>query len=305
MQLLSSILFLSSILVFPTITSAWTPVVLWHGMGGFCCDPVLMGRFIRAIRQEMPGVYVKSLMFGNDVVEDSLSTIFGRMDDLVEDACQSIAGDANLRNGYHAIGVSQGGLGMRAVAQRCPTPGMKVLITWAGPHQGLYGVPETCHPWLPGGRVICNSIRWILTNGAYTDLAQRTIVTAQYWHDPTREEVYLQQSAFLADINNEREGAKNETYVENLTRLEKLILVTNAQDGMVIPRESCSFGYYKPGQVKEVLPMRKTRLYLEDWIGLRKLDQTGRVLEYTVPGEHAFINTEWFKKELIRKYLKK
>ena len=33
---------------------------------------------------------------------------------------------------------------------------------------------------------------------------QSHLVQAQYWHDPTKQQEYLDVSQFLADINNER-----------------------------------------------------------------------------------------------------
>ena len=40
-----------------------------------------------------------------------------------------------LQNGYHAMGFSQGGQFLRAVAQKCPQ-GMKTLVSFGGQHQG-------------------------------------------------------------------------------------------------------------------------------------------------------------------------
>ena len=42
---------------------------------------------------------------------------------------------------FNAIGFSQGGQFLRAVAQRCPQ-GMKVLVTFGAQHQGIYGLPQ-------------------------------------------------------------------------------------------------------------------------------------------------------------------
>ena len=47
-----------------------------------------------------------------------------------------------FQNGYHAVGFSQGGQFLRAVAQRCPNPPMKNLITMGGQHEGVYGIPN-------------------------------------------------------------------------------------------------------------------------------------------------------------------
>lgn len=40
---------------------------------------------------------------------------------------------------YNALGFSQGGQFLRAVAQICPQ-GMKKLISFGGQHQGIYGM---------------------------------------------------------------------------------------------------------------------------------------------------------------------
>jgi palmitoyl-protein thioesterase len=50
--------------------------------------------------------------------------------------CEMIANDPALQNGFNAIGFSQGGQFLRAVAQRCPTPRMRNLITVGSQHQG-------------------------------------------------------------------------------------------------------------------------------------------------------------------------
>jgi palmitoyl-protein thioesterase len=277
---------------------------MWHGMGGTCCEPLVITPLMETIKEAIPGVYIKSLMFGITQVDDLLRSYNDQVNKQVAEACQMIASDPQLKNGYHAVGISQGCQFLRAVAQRCPNPPMRVLVTLAGQHQGVYGVPETC-PGISGQMQMClPAARQLATNYilAYSDLMQKTLVQAQYWHDPLHEDVYREKSVFIADINNER--VKNQTYINNLLKLEKLVLIMNAQDGFVIPRESSHFGFYKPGSDSEVIPMRQTRLYLEDRIGLKKLDESGRVKEYVIPGEHIFMNHTWFKTEIAEKYLK-
>src|SRR6266516_4657721 len=100
---------------------------------------------------------------------------------------------------------------------------MKILVTWASPHQGLYGIPETCRGWLLG-QMACEAIRGFIATGVYTDVIQRNIIPATFWHDSLIEKEYREKSAFLADINNERHI--NETYVKNFLKVEKLILIT-------------------------------------------------------------------------------
>ena len=53
-----------------------------------------------------------------------------------------LAEDPELQGGYNAIGFSQGGQFLRAVAQRCPEPAMRNLITFGAQHQGVFGFPN-------------------------------------------------------------------------------------------------------------------------------------------------------------------
>ena len=64
------------------------------------------------------------------------------------------------KDGYHAVGFSQGGQFLRAVAQRCPDPPMKNLVTMGGQHQGVYGIPNC-----PGEEHLsCDVIRKVRTS---------------------------------------------------------------------------------------------------------------------------------------------
>ncbi|KAJ8306162.1 hypothetical protein KUTeg_016707 [Tegillarca granosa] len=84
--------------------SCQTPVVLWHGMGDSCCNPLSMGSIKKLIEEQVKGVYVKSLEIGSNVAEDT-------------------------ENG-------------RTIAQTCPTPPILNLISVGGQHQGVYGFPH-------------------------------------------------------------------------------------------------------------------------------------------------------------------
>lgn len=95
----------------------------------------------------------------------------------------------------------------------------------------------------------------------YFSWVQDFLVQATYWHDPLNENLYRKHSKFLADINNE--NYINTTYVENLNRLSKFVLVKFMNDSMVQPVDTEWFGFYKPGQAKEILQLRDTKLYLQ------------------------------------------
>ena len=128
--MLLSIFFFISLLLVPSFgqnDNSPTPVVLWHGMGSnwhfsfsflvqgdSCCNPLSMGYIKKLIKTNIPGdgVYVKSLMLGNNVVEDTEHGFFGNMNEQVANVCSQLMADSKLSNGYNAIGFSQGGLFM-------------------------------------------------------------------------------------------------------------------------------------------------------------------------------------------------
>ncbi|XP_057478667.1 uncharacterized protein LOC130766021 isoform X2 [Actinidia eriantha] len=62
------------------------------------------------------------------------------------------------------------------------------------------------------------------------------------------------------------------------------------QDTVLIPKETAWFGYYRDGAFDLILPPQQTKLYVEDWIGLKTLDIAGRVKFISVPGFHLRIS---------------
>lgn len=82
----------------PTSTNA-TPIVIWHGMGDTCCNPLSMGYVKRIFEHHIPGVYVRSLRIGNSFVEDTRNGFFLDVNTQVEMVCRKIASDPLLQNG--------------------------------------------------------------------------------------------------------------------------------------------------------------------------------------------------------------
>lgn len=273
--------------------NATVPLVLWHGMGDSCCNPLSMGAIKKMIEKEIPDIYVLSLMIGKNVVQDTENGFFKDVNEQVAMVCAQLAGDPKLQGGYNAMGFSQGGQFLRAVAQRCPSPPMKNLISVGGQHQGVYGLPRC-----PGeSLIICDYIRRALNEGAYTDAVQKHLVQAQYWHDPLNDSMYKQHSVFLADINQER--VVNETYKKNLQQLNKFVLVKFLDDSVVDPVDSEWFGFLKTGQGKETETLQESILYKEDRLGLAAMDKAGKLVFLSTPGNHLQFTKEWFDDNLL------
>jgi len=274
------------------------PVVFWHGMGDSCYNPLSMGSLVKMVEKEKPGIHTNCLKFGKGLFEDTFDGFFEACNKQIDAACDMIKNDKNLANGYNAVGLSQGGQFLRAVAQRCPDPPMNNLISLGGQHQGVYGFPrcpQSSFTWM------CDKARELLTLGAYNTYVQETLVQAQYWHDPLQEAEYIKKSMFIAEIN-QLQGVKPE-YKTNLMKLNAFVMVRFNNDTMVIPRDSEWFGYYAPGQDKTMQTLQQSSIYVNDTLGLKEMDTAGKLVFLEVDGDHLQFTAEWFKQNIVDKYL--
>ncbi|XP_014481216.1 PREDICTED: palmitoyl-protein thioesterase 1 [Dinoponera quadriceps] len=277
-------------------TALPVPIVLWHGMGDSCCFSFSLGRIKHFLEDEIPKVYVKSIRIGNDITQDVENSYLGNINEQIEQVCEQLQQDSRLQQGYNAIGFSQGAQFLRAIAQRCPDPPMRNLISLGGQHQGVYGLPKCS-----GTSHLCQYIRRLLHYGAYLRFVQRSVVQASYWHDPLNIDEYVEKSIFLADINNEK--VTNKTYKDNLQKLQNLVLVKFENDTMVQPVETEWFGFYKPGQTKTIQTLQESELYRDDRLGLHKMDKAGKIHYLSTPGEHLQFTNAWFTENIIKKFL--
>ncbi len=68
----------------------------------------------------------------------------------------------------------------------------------------------------------------------------------------------------------------------------------------VVPRDSAWFSFYDG---KRLVPLREQPMYEEDWLGLKELDQSGRLVFAEAPGAHMHFSFPWFQQEIVDKYL--
>jgi len=283
------------------LSSANLPVVLWHGMGDSCCNPLTMGGFSRMIKKNLPGTHVHSIKIKDGITSDTIAGFIGSVNEQVDIACDQIAKNSALQNGYNAVGLSQGAQFLRAVAQRCPNPPMHNLISLGGQHQGVYGIPQ-CNYEQDEVNRICEGARSAVTWGAYLGPIQSRVVQAQYWHDPTAEWRYRRSNIFLADLN--QENKVNQTYKDNLMKLNAFVMVKFNQDSMVIPKESQWFGYYVPGQTEVTQTLQESSIYKRDKLGLREMDKQGKLHFIEKEGDHLQFSNQWSVDNILEVYLK-
>eukprot|EP01133_Synstelium_polycarpum_P004253 gene4253-4963_t len=247
----------------------YRPVVLMHGVNQNAKSMEEVKDWIAAA---LPGIYIVNMEIGGG----KMDSIFTHMNDQVAQYNEKVNADPKLANGFNAIGFSQGTLITRGYIERFNSPKVHNYIGWAGPQRGQFGTPFLNIKWIDE----------ILGTIPYDNWAQGTFSPAQYWRDPYVIDEYLEKSTFLADINNER-PVKNPTYAANMRSLNACVLGYSTEDKTIVPPESGWFGYYADNTQSTVVPLQQQDFYINDYIGLRTLDESGRLHFFKTDCKHA------------------
>ncbi|KAI5889769.1 alpha/beta-hydrolase [Schizophyllum commune H4-8] len=306
-----------SVLASPTQSPR--PLVIWHGLGDSHSSPGMVD-FQDLIKEVHPGIFIHSVRIEEALDKDREAGFHGNVNAQLGLVADELSAIPELEDGFDAIGFSQGGQFLRAYVERYNSPPTYNLITFGSQHLGIADIPE-CGTY----DFLCKSARRIVLGAVYGHWAQENLIQAQYFRDPSRYAEYLAANHFLADINNEIPGQRNATYKENLQTLENLVLIIFSEDKTVVPKESAWFGYEEitddksaalindsTGQEqyplalsspaeKMIVPMRQQPIYIEDWIGLKELDESGRIIFGVCDGEHMQLGDCW--KDYVKKYV--
>jgi palmitoyl-protein thioesterase len=262
------------------------PLLIWHGLGdNYAADGL---HSVGDLANETnPGTFVYYIRLDEDADSDRTATFLGNVSAQIEQVCEDISTHEVLSQapGLNALGFSQGGQFLRGLVERCgDRVKVKNLVTFGSQHNGIakYQICKD-NDWL------CKSYVGLLKANTWGSWVQSHLVPSQYFketNDTTGEpsEAYLENSAFLADINNERE-LKNVIYAKNLAALDNFVMYLFEDDTTVIPKESGWFAYTN-GTDGEVTHLRERQIYKEDWIGLKKLDKKGGLHFETTKGGH-------------------
>lgn len=288
---LSTLLLIPAIAASPITTSQPLPLLIWHGLGdNYAADG--LNSVGDLANETNPGTYIYYVRLDEDPGSDETATWFGNLTEQIAHVCEDLANHSVLSKapGVNALGFSQGGQFLRGFVERCNNPPVKNLVTFGSQHNGIAKY-QACGAtdWL------CKTYIGILKANTWGQWVQSHLVPAQYFrstNETTGEaaEEYLDNSNFLADINNERKE-KNETYAENLSSLDNFVMYLFEDDTTVIPKES---GWFAETNLTsgDVTDLRDRTIYKEDWIGLKKLDEKGGLKFETTKGGHMALDED-------------
>lgn len=254
------------------------PIVIWHGLGDSYKSETM--DYIAEVAEEInPGTLVYPIAIDEDANADRSATFQGNVSAQIDIVCETLARHPILSTApaIDAIGFSQGGQFLRGYVERCNNPPVRSLITLGSQHNGVVEFKE-CGPndWL------CRGAMALLKYNVWSSFVQSRLVPAQYFRDPQDYDNYLEHSAYLADINNERQ-LKNVEYAKNIAGLSNFVMWLYEDDDMVFPKES---SWFEEVNGTENIPLRARKIYQEDWIGLRELDRKGGLRFRSTTGTH-------------------
>jgi palmitoyl-protein thioesterase len=71
----------------------------------------------------------------------------------------------------------------------------------------------------------------------------------------------------------------------------------------VSPAQSAHFWTYSPENKTLLVPLDEQRLYTEDWIGIKALEDNGRMIFEHCPGEHMDLGSGDCGARLVKKWI--
>ena len=274
-------LLLISILSF---TNCIYPIALFHGIVD-SCNMKNTSTLVNDLQRDL-GVHVECIEIGNGFMDSVAKPIFSQ----VEEACEKIKANPNFQGKFNVLGISQGTLIGRYIVEKCDMQGQVArYMSFDGPQMGIASIPK----------ITCGSLcEWLCNSTASLAYKLRDVVApCGYYKYKFDQETYHKTNTFLKMLNNEYEERDEDVY-RRFSSLEKVKLIKSLGDTVITPRDSSWFEFYdKEG--KNIVPLEESDFYINDNIGLRKLNEEGKLLFAAFKEEHVLYNMDEYRNEIV------
>jgi palmitoyl-protein thioesterase len=233
------------------------------------------------------GVHVECIEIGNGFMDSVVKPIW----DQVEEACEKIKANPNFQGKFNVLGISQGTLIGRYIIEKCDMQGQVAkYMSFDGPQMGIASIPK----------ITCGSFcEWLCNITAPLAYKLRDIIApCGYYKYKFDLATYEETNTFLKMLNNEYEERDEDVY-RRFSSLEKVKLIKSLGDTVITPRDSSWFEFYdKEG--KNIVPLEESDFYINDNIGLRKLNEEGKLTFTAFQEEHVLYNKDEYKNEIVK-----
>lgn len=249
------------------------PVLIFHGANDWC--PGI--DYFTDTLQEYVNSDVICLEYGI-----KLDGIFSNLNESTNTICKMLE---NLRpileNGFNLIGLSMGGLLARSAVQICPL-GDKVrnLITLGTPHMGVAKIPSHTDNNTPLIRIL----NLVYQKIVYTSLIQKFVSPTNFFKIKENQSESQEANLFLVMLNNE--AKYNDTYRDRVLNLESFVSVYYSEERYLYPKETVMWGFMDEKPPFRHLNLTETKGYRQDSIGIKTLNESGRLVFIEAKGRH-------------------
>ena len=267
------------------------PIAVFHGIADGC-DWKNTSMLVNDLKRDL-GVHVECIEVGNGFWDSMMKPI----DQQVELACESIKSNPNFQDKFSILGISQGTLIGRYIIEKCDIKGQVMrYMSFDGPQMGVGFVPK----------INCgNFCDWVLN--LTVPMAYKfkdTIAPMEYLKYKYDRSYYDEHDVFLKKLNNDYENYedRDQEIYRRFTSLEKVKLIKSREDSVIVPRESSWFEFFdKDG--KTIIPLVESDFYIQDYIGLRKLIEEGKVTFTEFAEEHVLYHIKEYQEEIVPFFL--
>lgn len=273
-----SFLYISLLCIFTSLSSCTYPIAIFHGIGDHCGG--LPGSLISKLQQHLD-THIECIEIG----DGKITSIFTELTKQGEEACAKLSSNPHFQDKFTVFGISQGTLISRYVIEACEMPGQVVkFLSFDGPLMGIGQIPDfDCG-------VFCDIINGILSALAYNEFLVENVAPASYFRYKKNYNGYSQHNDFMNNLNNEH-GFYDENYRERFLQLENVMLIKTKEDKVITPKESSWFEFWDE-KGERIVPLTESSFYINDNIGLRTLNEEGKVQFVEFEGGHVSYSDE-------------